>query len=286
MPVNWALYAQELRLILRFTLVLFLLIANPAIAQPHEPRVLVIDGIQMEYIDIGAGNKTLVIESGIGMGLAYWQPLLADLSKLHIRTVIYSRAGNGESQAAKDVSLAASNQRLEKLLTAINAKENLILIGHSFGGLHVRTFAATYPEQVTGLILLDPSHELFDSELNKIDAAWSKRDTTKLNGMNNNQPEWNLLQGIYLQKMIADDDIANRIPVVIVTSSKLNESDWWIGHSAEGKKIWRDLHQSLIRNNANSIHMVTNQTGHNVPHDNKILLLSSISALLGLVNGV
>jgi hypothetical protein len=285
-PVIGKLYAQELRLIIRFTLLLFLIFANPAVAQLQEPRVLAIDGIQMEYIDIGAGSKTLVIESGIGMGLAYWQPLLADLSKLHIRTVIYSRAGNGKSQAVENVSLAASNQRLEKLLTAINAKENLILIGHSFGGLHVRAFAAAYPERVKGLLLLDPSHELFDSELSKYDATWAERDRTKLNGMNNNQPEWDLLQGIYHQKMIADDNIANKIPVVIVTSSKLNESDWWIGHSVQGKKIWRDLHQSLIRNNANSIHMVTNQTGHNVPHENKLLLLSSVSALLELVNGV
>lgn len=279
-------YVQELRLNLLLIFLLLLLIANPAVAQLQEPRVLAIDGIQMEYIDIGAGSKTLVIESGIGMGLAYWQPLLDDLSKLHIRTVIYSRAGNGKSHAAKEVSLAASNQRLEKLLTAINAKENLILIGHSFGGLHVRAFAAAYPERVKGLLLLDPSHELFDSELNKYDVTWAKRDTTKLNGMMNNQPEWDLLQGIYHQKMIADDDIANKIPVVIVTSSKLNESDWWIGHSVQGKKIWRDLHQSLFHNNANSIHMVTNQTGHNVPHDNKVLFLSSISALLGFVNGV
>ena len=273
-------------MIFRLTFLLFFLVANPIVAQAQEPKVLAIDGIQMEYIDIGAGSKTLVIESGIGMGLAYWQPLLADLSTLNIRTVIYSRAGNGKSQATKDVSLAASNQRLEKLLTAINAKENLILIGHSFGGLHVRAFAAAYPERVKGLLLLDPSHELFDSELSKFDAAWSKRDTTKLNGMNNNQPEWDLLQGIYHQKMIADDNIVNKIPVVIVTSSKLNESDWWIGHSVQGKKIWRELHQSLLLNNANSIHIVTNQTGHNMPHENKLLLLSSVSALLGLVNGV
>lgn len=102
----------------------------------------------------------------------------------------------------------------------------------------------------------------------------------------NNQPEWDLLQEIYHQKMIADDDIANKIPVVIVTSSKLNESDWWIGHSVQGKKIWRDLHQSMIINNANSIHMVTNKTGHNVPHDNKPLFFSSISALLGFIDGV
>jgi pimeloyl-ACP methyl ester carboxylesterase len=30
-----------------------------------------------------------------------------------------------------------------------------VLAGHSFGGLYVRTFAATYPEQVAGLVLVD-----------------------------------------------------------------------------------------------------------------------------------
>lgn len=260
--------------------------ANPVIAQPQESTFLAVDGIQLEYIDIGTGSQTLVIESGIGMGLAYWQPLFDDISKLNIRTIIYSRAGNGKSQAAQDVSLAASNLRLEKLLVAINAKDNLILVGHSFGGLHARTFAAAHSDKVKGLLMLDPSHEMFESELSKYDAAWAKKDTSKINGMNNNQPEWNQLQEIYLKKIIADDDITNSIPTVIVTSSKLNESDWWIGHSAEGKKIWRSLHQSLIRNNPNSIHIVTNQTGHHVPRENKLLLLSSISAILGLVNGV
>ena len=42
----------------------------------------------------------------------------------------------------------------------------------------------------------------------------------------------------------------------------------------------------MIINNANSIHMVTNKTGHNVPHDNKPLFFSSISALLGFIDGV
>ncbi len=279
------LCAQAIGLLFRFTL-WWCLMSNSALAQPQLPKVLDIAGIQLEFIELGAGSNTLVIESGVGMGLAYWQPLFADLAKLNVRTVIYSRAGNGQSQSATDVSLATSNQRLEKLLTAINAKENLFLIGHSFGGLHVRAFAAAHPARVKGLLLLEPSHELFDSELNKYDALWSQRDTTKINGMMNNHPEWVLLQQIYHQKMIADDDVTNKIPVVIVTSAKLNESDWWIGHSRQGKKIWRDLHQSLIRNNANSIHIVTDQTGHHVPQEHKLLFLNSFSALLALAQGV
>lgn len=98
--------------------------------------------------------------------------------------------------------------------------------------------------------------------------------------MLNHPPEWNHLQEIYHQKLISDDDVANKIPVVIVTSLKLSESDWWIGHNAEGKSIWRNLHQSLIRNNPNAIHVVTNQTGHHVPHENNVLFLSASSTLV------
>jgi pimeloyl-ACP methyl ester carboxylesterase len=33
-----------------------------------------------------------------------------------------------------------------------------VLVGHSFGGLLVRVYADQYPEEVVGLLLLDPSH--------------------------------------------------------------------------------------------------------------------------------
>jgi pimeloyl-ACP methyl ester carboxylesterase len=32
-----------------------------------------------------------------------------------------------------------------------------LLVGHSLGGLNMQVYANTYPEEVTGLVLLDPS---------------------------------------------------------------------------------------------------------------------------------
>ncbi len=257
---------------------------QPVNVQAPVTKTINIDGIEIEYLDFGEGHHTLVIESGIGMGLAYWQSLLIDLSQLKIRTVIYSRAGNGQSQASTDVSLTASNQRLEKLLTAIGATKHLILLGHSYGALHARAFAAAHPKQVKGLLLLDPSHELFESELLKYDEIWAKRDTTTLNRMMGANLEWIHLQDIYLNKSFSEGNIANHIPTVIVTSTKLNESDWWIGHSTEGKRIWRHLHQSLISSHPNSAHVVTDQTGHNIPLENKPLVLRSISMILSFMS--
>jgi hypothetical protein len=37
------------------------------------------DDLKLEYIDVGAGDINIVVESGIGMGVNYWQPLLPKL---------------------------------------------------------------------------------------------------------------------------------------------------------------------------------------------------------------
>lgn len=270
----------------RFFLGLFCLIANSVTAQSTDSRFSDVSGTKLEYVDISSGQYTLVIESGAGMGVSYWQTLFPDLAKLNIRVIIYSRAGNGKSEAADDVSLTSSNQRLKQLLTEVNAGENLILLGHSYGGLLVRAFAASYPDSVKGLVLLDPSHEGFGNALSRLNETWAQQDALKLNNMMDGQPEWNYLQQIYQQNTLADKGITDRIPTVIVTSSKLHESDWWIGHSAEGKQVWRELHHSLINQNPQSVHIVTNQSGHNIPLDNKALFFSSIDTLLFLLNGL
>jgi pimeloyl-ACP methyl ester carboxylesterase len=46
---------------------------------------------------------------------------------------------------------------LHTLLDPAHIPGPYVLAGHSFGGLYVLSFAATYPDQVAGLVLLDPT---------------------------------------------------------------------------------------------------------------------------------
>ena len=256
-----------------------------AFVSAQDIRFATVDNIKLEYIDIGAGDYTLLVESGVGMGVDYWQPLLADLAKLNVRTIVYSRAGNGQSGSVDDISLQASNRRLALLLQTIKADANkLILLGHSFGALHARTFAASHPEKVAGIVLLDPSHEGFQNALSALDKDWADRDNSRLNKMLQQQPEWQQLQQLYQQNALADHNITQMLPAVLVTSSRLNESNWWIGHSPQGKKVWRQLHASLINKNPNAVHFVTDKTGHNVPLDNNALMLKAIDTLLFMLS--
>lgn len=256
-----------------------------AFVSAQDFRFASVDNIKLEYIDIGKGDYTLVVESGVGMGVGYWQPLLADLAQLNVRTIIYSRAGNGQSGSVDDISLQASNHRLAQLLQTLKVDANkLILLGHSYGAMHVRTFAVSHPDKVAGIVLLDPSHEGLQTALSAFDKDWADRDNSRLNNMLQQQPEWQHLQQLYQKGALADGNITQVLPIVLVTSSRLNESNWWIGHSSQGKKIWRQLHASLVDNNPTAVHFVTDKTGHNVPLDNRPLLLKAIDTLLFMLS--
>tara|TARA_B100001063_G_scaffold27063_1_gene20716 strand:- start:234 stop:1043 length:810 start_codon:yes stop_codon:yes gene_type:complete len=267
----------------RYVVALIFTISFSALGQTKQVQL---DDISIEYLDFGKGKYTFVFESGVGMGVSYWDSFLPFADELNSRIIIYSRAGNGSSSDSPKVTLKSSLLRLEKLLVLLKAQDNLILVGHSFGGFHARNFAHNFADQVSGLVLLDPSHELFQRKLESIDLEKATKDNARLNSMLKNQSEWEVLQDIYAHNALFSSQPTHNIPTVIVTSSQVGESDWWIGHSKKGKIAWRTLHQELISNNPASIHIVTDKVGHNLPIQDPEFTFTAIKAVLELVRGV
>ena len=72
----------------------------------------------------------------------------------------YDRAGYGWSDSGP---LPRTDGRivteLHTLLTRAGIPGPYVLVGHSSGGLIMRLYAYTYPQQVAGLVLVDSSHE-------------------------------------------------------------------------------------------------------------------------------
>ncbi|MGA8689305.1 MAG: alpha/beta hydrolase, partial [Methyloceanibacter sp.] len=54
---------------------------------------------------------------------------------------------------------------LRALLVAAGVRPPYVLVGHSFGGLVVRLFASTVPDEVVGLVLVDAAQEEFWTRL-------------------------------------------------------------------------------------------------------------------------
>ncbi|MGH9481425.1 MAG: alpha/beta hydrolase [Terriglobales bacterium] len=103
-----------------------------------------------------AAAPTVVFEAALGGTSLSWhlvQPAVAELAP----TLSYDRAGLGWSEAGPmPRSLPGLVAELQALLAATSTSAPLVLVGHSFGALIVRHFAAVYPELVAGLVLVDP----------------------------------------------------------------------------------------------------------------------------------
>ena len=63
--------------------------------QAPKVQQISVDGVNLEYFDIGEGNYTLAVESGIVIGVSYWNSFIRLASALEERLIVYSRAGNG-----------------------------------------------------------------------------------------------------------------------------------------------------------------------------------------------
>ena len=76
------------------------------------------------------------------------------------RVCSYDRARMGWSDPGPLDSAANIVQDLKTLLRAVNEKGPYVLVGASMGGIYVRVFQMRHPEDVVGMVLVDPTHEL------------------------------------------------------------------------------------------------------------------------------
>lgn len=123
-----------------------------------EDRHVEVDGRQLHVRSAGLACSlpTVVLEAGGGgVQLPTWSGIEQALAP-HTRVLSYERAGIGDSRGPVDSARPqAVAQRLEALLRATGVSGPIVLAGHSLGGLYARYYAATRPQQVAGLVLLD-----------------------------------------------------------------------------------------------------------------------------------
>ncbi len=123
---------------------------------PAPGRLIRVGSTYLHLHQQGKGNPAVVLESGIGASSLSWtvvQPKIAEFAQV----VSYDRAGLGWSALSSvPRTVPAMVNELRSLLLQANVAPPYVLVGHSFGGLLVRAYASLHPEEVAGLVLLDP----------------------------------------------------------------------------------------------------------------------------------
>jgi pimeloyl-ACP methyl ester carboxylesterase len=121
-------------------------------------KMVELDGCRIHLNATSPGKPAVILESGLGGMSSAWGWVQQEAAKFgHI--VSYDRAGLGwseEDTSPKTAVLVA--KRLRSLLLKAEISPPYVLVGHSMGGLFTRVFADLYPEEVTGMVLIDAAH--------------------------------------------------------------------------------------------------------------------------------
>ncbi len=97
-----------------------------------------------------------MLESGIAASSLSWTLVQPEVAKF-TRVCSYDRLGLGwSSHRHEPVVLRSLVEELRGALVAAAIPRPIVMAAHSFGGLIARGYAAWYPEEIAGLVLVDP----------------------------------------------------------------------------------------------------------------------------------
>lgn len=125
---------------------------------PPPGQLVDVGGFDLHVNVAGEANDglTVILEHGGGSFSAQWgwvQPRVAEFTQV----VSYDRPGLGWSEPSPQPLTATEEaDLLRTALGELDIAGPYVFVGHSMGGLLARSFAARYPDEVAGMVLVDP----------------------------------------------------------------------------------------------------------------------------------
>jgi len=123
---------------------------------PPPGRLVDVGGHRLHLLESGSSDLTIVFEAGLMSTVLSWSNLQRELAQSY-RVISYDRAGLGWSDLGPMPRTADRIvDELHALLQEAAIAPPYILVGHSFGGLTMPLFAARFPDETAGMVLVDP----------------------------------------------------------------------------------------------------------------------------------
>lgn len=241
-----------------------------------------IQGKKQHVLTWGEGEPVVVFLNGGGSTLKDFNPVQKEISKT-TKTVSYDKPGLGKSE------LMNSPRTLENVtedLRILIKKEGinntpLILVGHSMGGAVARYYLHRYPENVRGLILVDPGSEYLEDEWRKIKSKveLEKEDSLLAEQIKTVPKGFQMEVKAYRQhdSILKTIKLQTDIPVTLLESNKLEEGD-------EDGKLLIEIQKRLYRDFQKSVSQTklisTEISGHFIQLEEPQLVINAINEML------
>lgn len=237
---------------------------------------------QVQMASLGSGRYTVIFESGFGTDLRAWRKVAPEVAK-SARAVAYSRAGHGQSEARPAPRTIEQNTaELEELIASARLAPPFVLVGHSYGALLMRSYAARHPGQVAGMVLVDPSDEGFNPALRRLDAERAAADERAFAAIvpPKFQPELKLLQPVLDSGKLPFDGKLPDVPVVVLTSIQQAEKPEFFLETPQAVALKQGLHADFARRFSDGAQVVTAKSGHNIQLEEPELVVAAVEKVI------
>jgi len=261
-------------------------VSSLSFAQATRERMIDMGGRRLHILEAGSGPATVVFESGFGEDASTWKDVQPQIGQF-AHTFAYDRAGLGKS----DMAVAGAHARtvqdmvadLHALLQAAKVPAPYVLGGHSLGGALVQIFAHDYPNEVAGLVLVDPEDsglvDLLRTHMN--DADWAARQKAIDEAVSGMTP------GIRAEQDAAfknSGNIASQavplpdVPIMLLTGTKKNPE--FPGNPLE-QDLKMDLHKALLAKIAHGKQVLAPNSRHYIQNDQPELVIEATREVIG-----
>ena len=186
-----------------------------------------VDGQKFRIKSFGKGEMTVIFENGMSDSLEVWGSIPDSVASF-ARVFLYDRADIGKSDTSHlERTIPNMIYELREVLKQEDIKPPYVLVGHSFGSLITRYFSSQYPNEVKGLLLLDPCpesywEEMTDQELKEYVEGGNEWYRTKFK--KKYRKEW--YQFMPNIEYMANLDIPLDLPIILVSATAWNWYDY------------------------------------------------------------
>ena len=210
----------------------------------------------------GQGSPTAVISSGLRADHTMWRKVLKGL-RSQTRTCIYDRPGLGSSpprQGPLHTNAGEQARELHALLAAAGEPGPYLLIAHSYAGLIARAFVASYPVDVSGMLLIDavfPS--IHRTYLPSYRGPWHEGGTT-------------------IDMQVSEDATKSGpsmgdLPLIVLTAGDGSGTSW-------ADRTWEREQAKAALLSTRGQHWHARRSGHVIQRDQPAIVLKAVASLL------
>jgi pimeloyl-ACP methyl ester carboxylesterase len=230
----------------------------------------------------GAGNVTVLLVAGWGGSTESWATVDSSLAD-SARVCSYDRFGTGTSDVPTTTqTFGTQASDLAALLRSAGEPGPYVVVGHSFGGAEAVTFAARYPDEVAGLMLLDATPPTWPAASCAVpddgtDAARSFQALCAAMHDPTQNPEH--LDVIAAFDEVAQIDALGALPMTVVTAAERSFPGLAESELARLDAVWNAGVSEWAAMSSSST-VVEVDTGHDIQLEQPALVVREVLTLL------